>query len=60
MSVAQIIEELPKLTAQDRQAIERRIHELADEEMAFINESAARMFQEIDREEEAHAKRKTG
>lgn len=60
MSVAQIIDELPKLTSDDRRAIERRIHQLEDDDMVFISEAATRMFQEIDKEEEAHAKRKAG
>lgn len=60
MSVAQIIEELPKLTSDDRRTIERRIRQLEDDDMVFISEAATRMFQEIDREEEAYAKRKAG
>ena len=60
MSVAQIIDELPKLTSSDRRAIERRIHELEDDDTAFMSEAAVRIFQEIDREEEAYAKRKAG
>lgn len=62
MSVAQIIDELPKLTPGDRRVIERRIHELdeSDGDMLFVSEAARLAFQEIDREEEVHAKRKAG
>ncbi|NBV21579.1 MAG: hypothetical protein EBS05_06600 [Proteobacteria bacterium] len=60
MSVAQIIDQLPKLTSSDRRAIERRIYELEDDDMAFMSEAAVRIFQEIDREEVAYAKRKAG
>ncbi len=62
MSVVQIIEELPKLTPGDRRVIERRIQELDEYngDMLFVSEAARLAFQEIDREEEAHAKRKAG
>ena len=58
MSVAQIMKELPKLTPDERRAIERRIRELEDDEMLFLNEALDMMLRDMDKEEEAHATRK--
>ncbi len=49
MSLAEIIEELPKLTAKERSAILRRLRELEDrDELLFVNEAADSMFCEMD------------
>lgn len=60
MSAAQIIAELPKLTVEERSAVRQRLRELDErDEMQFIHEAADGMFQEMDKEEAEHAKRKT-
>lgn len=61
MSVTEIISELPKLTADERSAIRRRLSELEEQdEMQFLHEAAETMFQEMDREEAEYDDRKTG
>jgi hypothetical protein len=59
MSAAEIIAELPKLSLEERSAVRERLRELESEDEAqFLVESAETMFQQIDKEEEEHAKRK--
>ena len=59
MSVAEIIQELPKLTPEERAALRRRLRELeAADEALFLHESAVTMFQEMDKEETGDARRK--
>ena len=60
MSFTEIIEELPKLSADQRAALLRRLRELEEkDELLFLNESADSMFQELDQQEEKDARRKT-
>jgi hypothetical protein len=59
VSAAEIIKELPKLTTEERSAIRRRLRELEEkDEMLFLNESANAMFQDMDKQETKHARRK--
>jgi hypothetical protein len=60
MSVAEIIQELPRLTPEERSAVRRRLCELenADSE-SFLHEAADIMFQEMDKEETRNARRKS-
>jgi hypothetical protein len=57
VSFTEIIEELPKLSAEQRAALSQRLREL--DEMLFLHESADSMFQEIDKQETKNARRKT-
>ncbi len=61
MSMVEIIQELPKLTAEERGIVLRRLRELngADEAL-FLQEAAESMFQNMDQQEAADARRKTG
>jgi hypothetical protein len=46
MSVAEIIRELPKLTADERAAIRQRLQELEEQDaQMFLHEAADSMFQ---------------
>ncbi len=59
MSAAEIIKELPKLSADELAAIRRRLRELDErDELQFLHESADAMFQRMDKEEATHARRK--
>jgi hypothetical protein len=59
MSVAEIIQELPKLTQDERSAIRRRLRELEESDgILFLNESADIMFQDTDKQETENARRK--
>lgn len=59
MSAVEIIQELPKLTMEERSAVRRRLRELEEQdEMLFLHESADAMFQEMDNQEAKHARRK--
>ena len=59
MSAAEIIKELPKLTAEERSAVRRRLRELEEkDETQFLHESADAMFQEMDRQEAKDARHK--
>ena len=61
MSAAEIIAELPKLTAEERAAVLRRLRELEErDESQFLHEAADSMFQEMDQQESKDARRKTG
>ena len=60
MSFTEIIEELPKLSADQRAALSRRLRELDEKDgMLFLHESADSMFQEMDKQEVKNARRKT-
>ena len=59
MSAAEIIAELPKLTAAELSAVRRRLRELDEKsELGFLNESADVMFQDLDKREAKYARRK--
>jgi hypothetical protein len=59
MSAAEIIQELPKLTADERSSIRQRLRELeAQDEGQFLNDSALALFQELDQQEAEDARRK--
>jgi len=61
VSAAEIIAELPKLTAEERAAVLRRLRELEEhDESQFLHEAADSMFQEMDKQESKDARRKTG
>ena len=61
MSLPEIISELPKLTADERSVVRRRLSELHElDEMQFLQEAAEAMFQEMDREEAEYDDRKAG
>ncbi|MGO8766865.1 MAG: hypothetical protein ACLQSR_17240 [Limisphaerales bacterium] len=52
MSAVEIIEELPKLNAEERAAVRRRLRELEErDESLFLHESAETMFQDMDNQE---------
>lgn len=56
MSAAEIIKELPNLSASERAAVRRRLRELEEQDEAlFLNESADALFLETDKEEEKNA-----
>lgn len=60
MSVAEIIEELPKLTAKERSAVLRRLREIDERDgLLFLHEAANAMFEDTDREEKSDARRQT-
>ena len=60
MSFAEIIEELPKLSAGQRAALLQRLRDLEEkDELLFLHESADSMLQELDKQEEKDARRKT-
>jgi hypothetical protein len=52
MSAVEIIKALPKLTAEERSAVRRRLRELEErDEILFLHESADTMFQEMDKQQ---------
>jgi hypothetical protein len=52
MSAAEIIQELSKLTADERAAIRQRLRELEDQgDVQCLNETALAAFQELDKRE---------
>jgi hypothetical protein len=58
--MVEIIQELPKLRADERAVILRRLRELDGlDESLFLHEAAESMFQDMDQEEAADARRKT-
>ena len=60
MSAAEIIKELPKLTAAERSAVLRRLRELQEgDELQFLHEASDSMFQDMDKQEAKHARRKS-
>lgn len=61
MSVKEIMQELPKLTAEERSVISQRLRELAEsDELVFLHEASDTMFQEMDKEEIKNARGKAG
>jgi uncharacterized protein (DUF169 family) len=59
VSATEIIQELPKLTADERSIIRQRLRELEEQdEVLFLNDSALAMFQELDKQEAEDARRK--
>ncbi len=59
MSLAQIIEELPKLSSQERSVLLRRLRELSEQdEMQFLHEAADSMFKALDEQEAKDVQRK--
>ena len=59
MSAVEILAELPKLTSEERSVVRCRLRELdARDELQFLHESADAMFQDLDRQEGDHARRK--
>jgi len=59
MNFAEIIEELPRLTAKERSAVLRRLQELEEQDaQMFLHEAADSMFQEMTKGETRHARRK--
>lgn len=61
MNMADIIEELPKLTPEQRATIIRRVRELdgADDSL-FLQEAAEAMFRDMDHQEAVDSGHKTG
>ena len=60
MSVAEIIRELPKLTADERSAVRQRLRELEEKDEAqFLHEAADSMFKDMDKQETKDGRRKT-
>ena len=60
MSATEIIQELPKLTADERSIVRQRLCELEEQdEVQFLNDSTLSMFQELDKQEAEDARRKT-
>jgi len=52
VSIEEILKELPRLTAEERSAIVRRLLELEEYDgQQFLHEAAAQMFQDIDKRE---------
>jgi hypothetical protein len=59
MSAVEILAELPKLTSEERSVVRRRLRELDErDELQFLHESAGAMFQDLDKQEAEHARRK--
>ncbi|HEX7469620.1 MAG TPA: hypothetical protein VF437_02640 [Verrucomicrobiae bacterium] len=59
MSAVEILQELPKLTTDERSAVRRRLRELDErDEQQFLHESADAMFQDMDKQEAENARRK--
>ena len=61
MSAAEIIAELPKLSAEERKAVARRLRELEEQDgLQFLHQAADQMFQNMDQAEAKNACRQTG
>ena len=61
MSMVEIIQELPKLTPEQRAMILSRVRELdGPDESLFLQEAAETMFREMDQQEAVDARNKTG
>lgn len=51
MSAAEIMRELPKLSAEDRAALRQRLRELDEQDdVQFLHDSALAQFQELDKQ----------
>jgi hypothetical protein len=60
MSMTEIIQELPKLTPEERGIVLQRLRELnGPDEALFLHEAAESMFLDMDQQEAADARRKT-
>ena len=60
MSAAEIMQELPKQTADERAAVRQRLRELeGQDESIFLHEAADSMFKDMDKQEAKNARRKT-
>lgn len=60
MSMAEILNELPRLTAEERTMISHRLRELEEKDQAlFLHEAAVTMFREIDQSEGDESRSKT-
>ena len=58
MSAAEIIEELPNLTSDERFAVRRRLRELEEQdELLFLHEAADATFRDTDKQEAQNAHR---
>jgi hypothetical protein len=58
--MAEIIQELPKLTPEERAIILRRLRELnGRDEALFLQEAAESVFKDMDQREAANARSKT-
>lgn len=59
MSATEIMSELPKLSAEERALLRRRLRELEEQDdLQFLHDSAVVQFQELDKQEAEHARRK--
>ena len=59
MSAIEILNELAKLTAEERAVVRQRLRELEEkDEVQFLSDSALVMFQELDKQEAKDAGRK--
>jgi CCR4-NOT transcriptional regulation complex NOT5 subunit len=60
MSAAQIIAELPNLSAEERKAVARRLRELEEQDgLQFLHKAVDQMFQSMDQAEAKNARSKT-
>lgn len=59
MSATEIMDELPKLSADERAALRQRLRELDEQDdVQFLQDSALSQFQEMDKQEAEDARRK--
>jgi len=59
MSAAEIMNELPKLSAEERALLRQRLRELDEQDdLQFLHDSALTQFQALDKQESEHARRK--
>ena len=59
MSAAEILNELPKLTADERAALRERLRELEEQDdLQFLHEASVAQFQDLDKQETKNARRK--
>jgi len=59
MSAAEIMSELPKLSAEERATLRQRLRELEEQDdVQFLHDSALTQFQELDKQEAENARRK--
>lgn len=59
MSAAEIMNELPKLSAEERALLRQHLRELEEQDdLQFLHDSALPQFQALDKQESEHARRK--